>query len=166
MSDEKQKPEEHEDVGLYQKLADRTAEILAEGKKSLDGAMKKASEELTAGGEYTREQAEKVATYLRRDLSEVGKKALQARDAVLEAVEPHRVVAGVQSGLAKLLKVSADLMSEWAGKSEQGLEFKTGEVTSPGTLTCKDCGKEIHLKTTAKIPPCSECHKTVFRKSY
>lgn len=166
MSDEKKKPEEHEDVGLYQKLADRTAEILAEGKKTLDGALKKASEELTSGGEYTREQAEKIATYLRRDLSEVGKKALQARDAVLEAVEPHRVAAGVQSGLSRLLKVSADLMSEWAGKSEQGLEFKTGEVTSPGTLTCKDCGKEMHLKTTVKIPPCPQCHKTVFRKSY
>ncbi|WP_432823011.1 zinc ribbon-containing protein [Trichloromonas sp.] len=166
MSDEKQKPEDHEDVGLYQKLADRTAEILAEGKKTLDGALKKASDEITAGGEYSREQAEKISAYLRRDLSEVGKKALQARDAVLAAVEPHRVVAGMQSGLAKLLSTAADVLSELAGKSEQGLEFKTGEVTSPGTLTCKDCGKEMHFKATVRIPPCPQCHKTVFRKSY
>lgn len=166
MSDEKQKPEEHEDVGLYQKLADRTAEILAEGKKTLDGALKKASDEITSGGEYSREQAEKISAYLRRDLSEVGKKALQARDAVLAAVEPHRVVAGMQSGLAKLLSTAADVLSELAGKSEQGLEFKTGEVTSPGTLTCKDCGKEMHFKETVRIPPCPQCHKTVFRKSY
>ncbi len=166
MSDEKQKPEEHEDVGLYQKLADRTAEILAEGKKTLDGALKKASDEITSGGEYSREQAEKISAYLRRDLSEVGKKALQARDAVLAAVEPHRVVAGMQSGLAKLLSTAADVLSELAGKSEQGLEFKTGEVTSPGTLTCKDCGKEMHFKATVRIPPCPQCHKTVFRKSY
>jgi len=166
MSDEKQKPEDSEDVSLYQKLADRTAEILAEGKKSLDGALKKASDEVTAGGEYSREQAEKVGAYLRRDLSEVGKKALQARDAVLAAVEPHRVVAGVQSGLAKLLSTAADLLSELAGKSEHVLEFKTGEVTSPGTLTCKDCGKEMHFKATVQIPPCPQCHKTVFRKSY
>ncbi len=166
MSDEKQKPEEHEDVSLYQKLADRTAEILAEGKKTLDGALKKASDEVTAGGEYSREKAEKITAYLRRDLGEVGKKAQQARDAVLEAVEPSRVVAGVQSGLAKLLCTAADFLSELAGKSEQGLEFKTGEVTSPGTLTCKECGKEMHLKATVQIPPCPHCHKTVFRKSY
>jgi Zn finger protein HypA/HybF involved in hydrogenase expression len=166
MSDEKQKPEDHGDVSLYQKLADRTAEILAGGKKSLDEALKKASDELAAGGEYSREQAEKITAYLRRDLAEVGKKALQARDAVLEAVEPHRMVAGVQSGLAKLLKTSAELLSELAGKSEHVLEFKTGEVTSPGTLTCKDCGKEMHLKATGRIPPCPQCHKTMFRKSY
>lgn len=166
MSDEKQKPEEHGDVDFYQKLADRTAEILAEGKKSLDGALKKASDELSAGEEYSREQAEKIGAYLRRDLSEVGKKAEQARDAVLQAVEPHRVVAGVQSGLAKLLSTAADVLSELAEKSEHVLEFKTGEVTSPGTLICKDCGKEMHFKATVRIPPCPQCHKTVFRKTY
>jgi polyhydroxyalkanoate synthesis regulator phasin len=166
MSDEKQKPEEPEDVSLYQKLADRTAEILAGGRKTLDEALKKASEELTAGGEYSREQAERISSNLRRDLTEVGKKAKQARDAVLEAVEPHRVVAGVQSGLSKLLATAADLLSGLAGKSEGVLEFKTGEITSPGTLTCKSCGKEMHLKATGQIPPCSQCHETVFRKSY
>lgn len=166
MSDEQQEPEKHEDVGLYQKMADRAAEILAEGKKTLDEALKKAREEMAAGGEYSREQAEKIAANLRRDLGEVGKKAQQARNAVIEAVEPHRVVAGVQSGLSKLLTSAADLLSELAGKSEEALEYKTGEVTSPGTLTCKDCGKEMHFKSTVRIPPCSQCHKTVFRKSY
>jgi len=166
MSDEKQNPEEHEDVSLYQKLADRTAELLGEGRKTLDEALKKAREEIASGGDYTREQAEKVSANLRRDLSEVGKKAQQARDSVFQAVEPHRVVAGVQSGLSKLLTSAADILTEWAGKSEQSLEFKTGEVTSPGTLSCKGCGKEMHFKTTVRIPPCPSCHKTFFRKSY
>jgi len=166
MADEKQNPEEHEDVSLYQKLADRTAEFLADGRKTLDEALKRAKDEITAGGEYTREQAEKIGDYLHRDLSELGKKAQQARDAVFEAVEPHRVVAGVQSGLARLLRTAASLLTEMAGKSEQILEFKTGEVTSPGTLTCKDCGQEMHFKATVRIPPCPQCHKTIFRKSY
>ena len=167
MTDEKRTPEEeHEDVGLYQKLAARAAEILEDGRKTLDEALKKAGDEIAAGGEYTREQAERIGGFLRRDLSAVGKKAQQARDAVLEAVEPRRVVAGVQSGLARLLTSAADLLHELAEKSEQGLEFKTGEVTSPGTLTCKECGKEVHLKSTTRIPPCPQCHKTHFRKSY
>lgn len=166
MSDEKQNPEENEDVSLYQKMADRTAELLEEGRKTLDEALKKAKDEIAAGGDYTREQAEKVSANLRRDLGEVGKKAQQARDSVIRAVEPHRVAAGVQSGLSKLLTTAADLLTELAGKSEQSLEFKTGEVTSPGTLSCKDCGKEMQFKTTVRIPPCPSCHKTVFRKSY
>lgn len=166
MADNKQKPEEHEDVGLYQKLAGAAADILQSGRKGIEEALKKAGDEVTSGGEYTREQAEKIGAYLRRDLTEVGKKATQARDSVLNAVEPHRVAAGVQSGLSRLLGSAADLLGEVAGKSEQVLEFKTGEVTSPGTLTCKNCGHEMHFKSTVKIPPCPNCHKTEFRKSY
>jgi Zinc-ribbon containing domain len=166
MTENNQKPEEHEDVSLYQKLADRAAEALQEGRKTLDEALKKAGEEVSSGGEYTREQAEKIGAFLRRDLGEVGKKAQNARDSVIEAVEPHRVAAGVQSGLSRLLGTAADFLGDIAGKSEQVLEFKTGEVTSPGTLKCKDCGKEMHFKSTVRIPPCPSCHKTVFRKSY
>ncbi len=166
MGDEKQKTEEHADVGLYQKMADRAAELMKEGRRTLDEALKKSGEEISSGGDYTREQAEKIGSYLRRDLTEVGNKAKQARDSVFEAVEPHRVVAGMQSGLSKLLRTAADALTEMAGKSEQVLDFKTGEVTSPGTLTCKDCGKEMHFKSTVRIPPCSHCHKTHFRKSY
>ena len=85
---------------------------------------------------------------------------------MLDATEPHRIVAGVQSGLARLLTTAADALGEWAEKSEKGLAYKTGEVTSPGTLTCKGCGKELHFKSTVRIPPCPQCHKTEFRKSY
>ena len=166
MGDEKQPHEEHADVSLYQRLADRAAELMQEGRKTLDEALKKASDELSSGEGHTREHAEKVVSYLRRDLNEVGKKAQQARDAVFEAVEPHRVVAGVQSGLSRLLKTAANVLSSAAERSGQNLEFKTGEVTSPGTLTCKDCGKELHFKSTVRIPPCPQCHKTGFRKSY
>ena len=166
MSEDKQNPEEHEDVSLYQKMADRAAEAFQDGRKSLDEALKKAGEELSSGGEYTREQAEKIGEYLRRDLGEVGKKALKARDSVINAVEPHRVAAGMQSGLSRLLRSAADVLTEMAGKSEQVLEFNTGEVTSPGTLTCKECGRDMHFKSTVRIPPCPNCHKTHFRKSY
>lgn len=163
---EKKNPEENEDVRLYQRMAHRAAELIQEGRKNLDEALKKASDEITSGGEYTREQAEKVANYLHRDLSQVGNKIKQTRTTVINAAEPHRLAAGVQSGLARLLNSAADLLTEAAGRSEKVLEFHTGEVTSPGTLTCKDCGKEMNLRSTTRIPPCPSCHKTAFRKSY
>jgi Zn finger protein HypA/HybF involved in hydrogenase expression len=165
MSD-KRNSEENEDVRLYQRMADRAAELLQEGRKTVDEALKKAADEIAAGGDYTREQAEKIGKYLQRDLNEVGRKVKQARDTVITAAEPHRLAAGVQSGLAKLLNTAADLLTEAADRSEKVLEFHTGEVTSPGTLTCKDCGKEMSLKATVRIPPCPACHKTIFRKSY
>jgi len=163
MTDNSHDPKE---VGLYEKLAERTAELLDEGKKNFDEALKKAREEASKAGDYTREQVDKAAEFVKRDLAEIGKQADRAKKALKEAVEPQRVAAGMQSIFTRILIGAADTLSDWAKKAENSLEYKTGEITSPGTLTCKDCGAEMHLKTTGRIPPCPKCHKTIFRKSY
>lgn len=163
MNDNNEKKEEQEEVGLYEKLAARTADILEEGRKTFDEALKKAKEELSAAGDFSREKADKLGEYVRRDLKE---NASKARDAVKKAVEPQRVAAGVQSAFSRILTSTAEALTELAVKSEKSLQYKTGEVTSPGTLTCKECEAEMHMTKTTRIPPCPKCHKTVFRKSY
>jgi len=163
MTDQNQDPKE---IGLYEKIAARTAELLDEGRKTFDEALKKAREEATKAGDYTREQADKAAEYVKRDLAALGKQAEKAKQTLKEVVEPQRVAAGMQSIFTRILIGAADTLSDWAQKAEKNLEYKTGEVTSPGTLSCKECGAEMHLKTTGRIPPCPKCHKTVFRKSY
>ena len=155
--------DEHQDVSLYEKLANRTAELLEEGKKTLDEALKKAKEELSKAGEFSGEQMDKAATYVKRDVAENAEKATEA---IRKAVDPQRVAAGAQSIFSRILNSAADALSDLAEKAEKTVEFKTGEVTSAGTLTCKDCGAEMHIKTTGRIPPCPKCHKTTFRKSY
>ena len=163
MSDQNEKKEEQEEVGLYEKLASRTADLLEEGKKTFDEALKKAKEELSAAGDFSREQADKLGEYVRRDLKENAEKA---KVAVIKSVEPQRVAAGVQSAFTRILTTAAEALTELAERSEKSLEFKTGEITSPGTLTCKDCDAEMHMTKTTRIPPCPKCHKTIFRKSY
>jgi Zn finger protein HypA/HybF involved in hydrogenase expression len=163
MNDQNDKNEEPEEVSLYEKLASRTADLLEEGKKTFDEALKKAKEELSAAGDFSREQADKLGEYVRRDLKE---NANKAKDAVVKAVEPQRVAAGVQSAFTRILTSAAETLTELAEKSEKSLEFKTGEITSPGTLTCKECEAEMHMTKTTRIPPCPKCHKTIFRKSY
>lgn len=163
MSDQNDKKEEQEEVGLYEKLASRTADLLEEGRKTFDEALKKAKDELSSAGEFSREQADKLGEYVRRDLKE---NADKAKEAVIKAVEPQRVAAGVQSAFTRILTTAAETLTELAERSEKSLEFKTGEITSPGTLTCKECDAEMHMKKTTRIPPCPKCHKTIFRKSY
>jgi len=163
MNDQNDKKEEQEEIGLYEKLASRTADLLEEGKKTFDEALKKAKEELSSAGDFSREQADKLGEYVRRDLKENAEKA---KEAVKKAVEPQRVAAGVQSAFTRILTTAAETLTELAERSEKSLEFKTGEITSPGTLTCKECDAEMHMKKTTRIPPCPKCHKTIFRKSY
>jgi NAD-dependent SIR2 family protein deacetylase len=160
---EKLEQDEQHEVGLYEKLANRTAELLEEGRKTLDEALKKAKDELSKAGDFSSEQLEKAVTYVKRDVND---NAHKATEAVRQAVDPHRMVAGMQSIYARILTSAADTLTDLAEKTEKGLEFKTGEVTSAGCLTCKDCGAEMHLKKTGRIPPCPKCHKTIFRKSY
>jgi len=163
MNDQNDKKDEHEEVGLYEKLASRTADLLEEGKKTYEEALKKAKDELSAAGDFSREKADRLGEYVSRDLKENAEKT---KEAVKKAVEPQRLAAGVHSTFSRILNSAAETLSEFAEKSEKSLEYKTGEITSPGTLTCKECEAEMHMTRTVHIPPCPKCHKTVFRKSY
>ena len=163
MNEQNDNRNDHEEVGLYEKLANRTADLLEEGKKTFDEALKKAKEELHSAGDFSREQADKVGEYVRRDLRE---NANKAKDAIKKAIEPHRIAAGAQSAFSRILSSAAEALSELAVKSEKSLEYKTGEITSSGTVTCKSCDAEMHMSKTSRIPPCPKCHKTIFRKSY
>jgi len=162
MSEKDRQQNDEQDVGLYERLAALTAELVEDGRKSLDEALKKAKEEVNRAGEFSAEQLEKMAEFVRRDVNE---NAARAADAVRRAVDPQRVTLGAQSFFARILTSAADALTDLAEKAEKNLEFKTGEVTSAGKLICKECGAEMHLKATGRIPPCPKCHKTVFRKS-
>ncbi|PLY01908.1 MAG: hypothetical protein C0622_06255 [Desulfuromonas sp.] len=157
---------DQEDVSLYEKFISRTEELIDSGRKNFDEALKKAGEELTAAGNFTREQADKVSAFVKRDVRHAIDHAEKTGENIKEAVDPKRVAAGAQSLFARILSSAAGTLNEWAQKSEQQVEFKTGEVTSPGTLTCKNCGEQLHMKKTARIPPCPACHMTLYRKSY
>ena len=166
MNDNEERKQEEKEVGFYEKLASRTAELTGNGKKTLDEALKKAKEEILGTGDVSRSQADKLASFLRRDLSSLSKSAQKTKDTLKRAVDPKRVSVGAQSVFVQILRSVAGKLEEVADKSEKSLEYKTGEVTSPGTLSCKECGAEMNLTSTVRIPPCPKCHKTVFRKSY
>lgn len=166
MTEKQQDSNENQDVGLYEKLVQRAEKLLASGRKNFDEAMKKASEEVASAGDYTREQVDKVTQFVKRDLKHTSEHATKAGHFFKEAVSPDRIAAGAQSVFARILSASAETLSEWAAKSQQNVEFKTGEITSAGTLTCKSCGEEIYMKKTGRIPPCPNCYHPHFRKSY
>lgn len=163
MTEENGQHREQEEVGLYEKLTTRTADLLDEGKKTFEEALKKAKEELASAGDFSREHADRIGEYVRRDLMDTTRKA---GESVKKAVDPQRLAAGVQSAFSRILSSAAGTLTELAERSEKSLEYKTGEITSPGTLTCKECSAEMHMTKTTRIPPCPKCHKTFFRKSY
>lgn len=69
MADGDEKKRDEEEVGLYEKLASRTVEIMENSKKTLDEALKKAKDDIHNAGDTSRVQVDKLASFLRRDLS-------------------------------------------------------------------------------------------------
>jgi len=43
--------------------------------------------------------------------------------------------------------------------------YKSGDLTAPGTLSCKKCNKVIAFKSTSVIPQCPECGAETFIRS-
>ena len=166
MAENNQQNNDQDDVSLYEKIVSQTEELMTSGRKSFDEALKRAGDELSSAGNFTREQSEKVSAFIKRDIQHIADSSSKGKTNVKEAVNPQRLSVGAKSIFSKILSNTAETLNDWAKKSEQTLEFKTGEITSPGSLTCKSCDEVIHMKKTAKIPPCPKCHKTLYRKSY
>jgi hypothetical protein len=168
--EERNSYKEEQEVSQYERLAARTRELLEAARektpKTVDEALEKAKEDMIAAGEFGRDQGRRLQAFLRRDLVATREHVAQMSQTLKETLEPQRVTSGIQSTLAHILDALGDALKDLASKAEEQLTYRTGELSSPGTLTCNSCGKRIHMTSTGRVPPCGKCHSTEFRKSY
>ncbi len=157
-------------VEAYERLARRTLEQLERGKDQaadlIDRAIDVSSEQLVAAEELSREEAQRASAFLRRDLTVSREDLERLRETAQERLDPRRVGSGLLSLSTYLLDTVGDQFKGWAERSRTALEFRTGEVTGPGTLACRECGSELRMTRAARIPPCPSCKGTDFHKSY
>ncbi len=50
-------------------------------------------------------------------------------------------------------------------REHPGMTFRTGDITTAGTLTCSGCGWTVRTSRTTVLPPCPRCVDTSYRKS-
>lgn len=169
---EKEKGEESEkkEIGMYEKFASRSKEIIEEAKEktsgTMDTAIEKAKDEMVAAGEFSQAQGNRLKAFLKRDLQAARRGLGHAGRTAKDVLEPHRIAAGIQGTLATILDVVGEKFETWGAKLEANLDCKTGELSTPGSLTCKKCGYVIKIHDTGRIPPCPKCRGVEFRKSY
>ena len=136
------------------------------GREAMSAALEKAREQLTAVGEFSAEQGEVFKQYLARDLDQTIEDAQQLGEATKERLNPARVGGGALASLASALEVTGNALRSLSVKTKQALTYKTGELTSAGTLTCQACGQKMQLKKSGHVPPCPKCSGTLFTKGY
>lgn len=50
-------------------------------------------------------------------------------------------------------------------RDHPAMTFRSGDITTAGTLTCENCGWTIQTTRTSVLPSCPQCAETTFRKT-
>lgn len=157
-------------AALYDRFAEKSRELFEAGQEkgheAWEKSMELARQQLAEAGEFSAEQGEVFKQYLRRDLDQTLDDMQQLGVEAREHLHPARVGAGALASLAKLLHVTGSTLTQLSKKTEKALEYKAGEITMAGTLTCSKCGHKIQLKETSVVPSCPACQGNRFRKGY
>jgi len=161
---------EDRDISNFEKLASKTQELLIASKdKSMEWlqmAVDASADQLEKAGDFTKEEGERAGRFLKRDLAATRVDFARAGESISTGLNPSRISVGFIGLASHLFGSMGDVFQGWAAESEEALAFTTGEVSGPGKLTCTDCGTELNLEKSSRVPPCPMCHKTDFRKSY
>ena len=117
-------------------------------------------------GELTGEEAEKLASYLKRDLTDAAGHLAEVSDELKEwlGFEAQLVKAEVFDLFLQAADHTTLELRKLKQQAEQALHYRTGEITGPGTLICEQCGEKLHFHKPGHIPPCPKCHATQFRR--
>ncbi len=158
-------------VQAYRQMMDRVRHAMKHAKtdtlptvhQHIDAAMDKAVEL----EELTREEAEHIGDYLRRDIHDAAEYLADTQKELgdwmrfdLDIIEDRllKVFGGMvdqtRQELDKLAERAYDVTAEW----------RAGEITGPGALCCDNCGEENHYHQPSRISPCPKCQGTLFRR--
>jgi hypothetical protein len=156
----------------YELMLERTADAIhrlgkleKKAEPKVAHALSEAKEKAVELGELTREEADRVADYLERDLKAAG-------SWMADTGEEFRDWLGMETALIgdRLLDMfikAADQTSIELQKLREraaAAEYKTGEIAGIGILVCTGCGEQLHFKKAGHIPPCPKCNGTRFKR--
>jgi hypothetical protein len=154
----------------YETMYERVAENLHNAKEQTGTLLHKfideAKDKAVDLGELSEEDANKVTTWLKRDLDD-------AIDHIAETDANLKDWLGfettlIESALLYMLLETADKTTVELLRLKQNAErpyiYHTGEVTGPGMLICDQCDEVLHFHKAGRIPPCPRCHKTVYHR--
>ena len=96
--------------------------------------------------------------------SGAGERTAAALDTALDTACNTLVAAGeftVENAERLRRYVQRDMLH----RDQPTLTFRSGDITTAGTLTCENCGWLLQTTRTTLLPPCPQCAETTFRKT-
>ncbi|MEO5343530.1 MAG: zinc ribbon-containing protein [Gammaproteobacteria bacterium SHHR-1] len=137
-----------------------------DGLPHLRERLDQAREKMVELGELSREEADRLSTYLQRDLEDAGKFLADTGEEFRTwlSIDASLIEARMLHMLASVADQTSLQLKQWAERARLA-PYKTGEITGPGVLQCKACGEEVHFHKVGRIPPCPKCHGSEFQRT-
>lgn len=93
-----------------------------------------------------------------------GEKTAAAFDGALDTACDTLVTAG-EFTAESAERLRQYLRRDLLHRDHPAMTFRSGDITSAGTLTCESCGWTVQTTRTTVLPPCPQCADTTFRKT-
>jgi NADH pyrophosphatase NudC (nudix superfamily) len=170
MREEGMDTEQDKHISAYERMLDRVRLFLHETREDLgtglQHAIESAKEQAVHLGEISKDEGELISTYLRRDLHDMGNYLQQQSGELADWLrfDVKQVEQRVWEALSLVVDKSRIELDHFKRQAHHLTEWHTGEITSPGTLICTQCGEVLHFHNTGRIPPCPKCHTTIFHR--
>ncbi|HEC85636.1 MAG: hypothetical protein DRR08_23740 [Candidatus Parabeggiatoa sp. nov. 2] len=155
-------------VPAYQKMMARVKETLGHAtEKSLHQHIEDAKEKAVELDELSREEAEHLGDYLRRDLQDAAEFIVTTEQALADWIRFD--LALIEERLLEMFSLMVDHtqqeLDNLAESARQATQWNSGEITGIGTLYCDSCGKALHFHQPDYIPVCPNCGATLFGRN-
>jgi len=156
----------------YNALRDAVRNIWHEaGEKTLPTlrqALDKAAENASELKELGREEMQTIREYLQRDIQDAAQRLSENGHELAEWLEFDLEFAEKRLGewVAQVADPTRLELEQLAERAQVLGEWHSGEITGSGTLICTACGEQLHFDKAGHVPPCPECHATVFSKAF
>lgn len=154
-------------VVAYQQMMSRVKETLGHAsQRTLQQHIEAAQEKAVELNELSREEAERVGSYLYRDLQDAAEFIITTEQALvnwmrfdLELIE-ERLLAM----FSLMVDHTRQELENLAERARYATEWSSGEITGPGTLSCDSCSKTLNFHQPDYIPVCPNCGATLFKR--
>jgi hypothetical protein len=117
--------------------------------------------------ELSREEAEKIAGYLKRDLIDAAEYSTETGEELREWLGFEARL--IENQMLSLFMSAADKTTvellELKENARRASTYYAGEATGPGTLICDACGAPQRFHKARRISPCPNCHGTEFHRA-
>ncbi|HKI99330.1 MAG TPA: hypothetical protein VKB51_12730 [bacterium] len=152
---------------LYEKMSGIFRDSLERAgtfsEEAFERALRESREWASKFRENYAEDISRVAEFIRRDWHA----AIRfTQEQYRRNFDLDRLQAGAMGVLSRLAQSAGAQLETFAGKINDRLTYKTGEIAGAGSLQCTKCEQVLSFDKATRIPPCPKCHGTQFRRSF